>query len=341
MRVIVLAIVATDLLLAARTVNPSFPPRDTANTLVHKFLREQREAHRGDRRLHGRQDQCRADRTQTAAAQHPGPERIRDLNAYAFVDRNSHQPFHRLYGPSIELRGEWLRSFPVDERLEHPLFDLYGVRFLLSEQRFDQLGAPAIRPLQGPGGEFYVYERTSALPRAFLVRSAQKESDEERVLGYLTGDRLEPRELVLLQERCGDAPPDAPDGLLANADVTAEQLTRATVRVSQPSPNEVRLIVRDSPGAWLLLTDTAMRNWHLSLDGSPAPWWRANLSFRAAWVPPGDHELHWIYDARPFRNGLWLSAGAMALVLLLMLWWTGAPKQQKSGSEIVELSSKS
>ncbi|PIE23565.1 MAG: hypothetical protein CSA62_06920 [Planctomycetota bacterium] len=341
LRVIVLAVVALDLLVAARKVTPSFPQRDTANTLVHKYLREQREAHREN----GGFMVARISKAPIEPKQLPPntlvPEHIRDLNAYAFVDRNSHRPFHRLYGQSIKLRGEWLRSFPVDKRLEHPLFDLYGVRFLLSEQRFDLLGSPAIRPLQGPGGAFYVYERPSALPRAFLVRSAQKEPDPEKVLGYLTGKNLAPRELVLLQERFGKAATDNDEGLLANAEVTPEQVAAASVRFSEKGPGELHLIIRNSPGAWLLLTDTAMRNWRLVRDGRPAPWWRANLSFRATWVPVGDHELHWIYDAQPFRQGLWISAGAMALVLLMMLWWTGAPRQQEGSSEFVELSSKS
>jgi hypothetical protein len=331
----VFALVALDLLVAARHINPSFPARQTENSEVHKFLRQQREAHRDSGGFMIARVSTQPEDPLQLIPNTLVPEQIRDLNAYAFVDQNSHQPWHELYGDPIRLRGHWMKSFPVDDRIQHPLFDLYGVRYLLSTERFEQLGAPALPPIQGPGGSFYVYERKTALPRAFLVRNARVEQDSERVLGYLTGQELRPRELLLLQDRFGEGIPADQDAKLENP-VSAEQLAAASLRFTRSEAGLVSVLVRNSPGAWLLLTDTAMRNWELRRNGDAAPWWRANLSFRACWVPPGDHELTWSYDASPFRRGLWISAFSAALLLLSMLWWTGTSRQSED-SEVVQL----
>lgn len=338
LRVVVLLVVAFDLFVAARHLNPSFPRRDTTNTTVHRFLREQREAHREQGGFMVARISQRPEHPSQLLPNTLVPDRIRDLNAYAFVDRNSHQPFHRLYGDEIKLGESFLHSFPVDERLQHPLFDLYGVRFLLAERRFEELGAPALPPLQGPGGEFWVYERPTTLPRAFLVRQARIEEDPLHVLGYLTGKDLAPRELVLLSERYGEAAEGIEEGLFS-PDTKPEDLNRATVRFTRDDPGRIQILVRDSPGAWLFVSDTAMRNWHLLRNGSDAPWWRAHLAFRACWVPPGDHELTWTYDSWPFRLGLWMTAASLAILLLLLIWWTGAPQRPRRDTEIVDLSS--
>jgi hypothetical protein len=112
------------------------------------------------------------------------------------------------------------------------------------------------------------------------------------------------------------------------------QLARASVEFRRDEPSEIRLLVKQSPGAWLVLTDTAMSHWHASIDGADRPWHRADLCFRALWVPPGEHEVRFSYDATPFHRGLWLTAGALATMLVLMLWWTG--HREATGSDLVQ-----
>jgi hypothetical protein len=290
----VFALVALDLLVAARHINPSFPARQTENSEVHKFLRQQREAHRDSGGFMIARVSTQPEDPLQLIPNTLVPEQIRDLNAYAFVDQNSHQPWHELYGDPIRLRGHWMKSFPVDDRIQHPLFDLYGVRYLLSTERFEQLGAPALPPIQGPGGSFYVYERKTALPRAFLVRNARVEQDSERVLGYLTGQELRPRELLLLQDRFGEGIPADQDAKLENP-VSAEQLAAASLRFTHSEAGLVSVLVRNSPRRLA----PAHRHGHAQL-GTPSQWRRRSVVARqplfprllgASWRPRAHLEL--------------------------------------------------
>ena len=60
--------------------------------------------------------------------------------------------------------------------------------------------------------------------------------------------------------------------------------------------------------------------------------WRTTA--RTVWVPEGDHELRFRYDAAPFRRGLWLTGLTLAGMLFLLLWWNGHP--QKRDPDLVE-----
>jgi uncharacterized membrane protein YfhO len=60
------------------------------------------------------------------------------------------------------------------------------------------------------------------------------------------------------------------------------------------------------------------RNWKASVDGAPAPLWRANYAFQAVQVPAGRHEL-----VLEYRDNDLLIGGAIttaALMICLALW---------------------
>jgi len=103
----------------------------------------------------------------------------------------------------------------------------------------------------------------------------------------------------------------------------------------------LHLEIEDSPGAWLLLADTALPHWKARLDNSEATWYRADLHFRTLWVPIGDHMVTFDYDPKPFQTGLYLAALANAILLLLMAYWNGTPKKRARGrleKEVVRIS---
>ena len=79
----------------------------------------------------------------------------------------------------------------------------------------------------------------------------------------------------------------------------------------------------DSPGtAMVYLSEAYYRNWKADVDGTAVPLWRANYAFQAVEVPAGKHTVTLVYRDKMFQVGLFLTAWAGLLCVLLWL----APK---------------
>ena len=325
-----LALSAGELFFAARRVNPTFPHREVVDTPVDEFLREQRVQRRGAGGVTiARVGRANPDPKMPIA----GPpnlwmrHRVRDLNAYAFLDGRSWRPFKKIFGDKQMMREFWVKALPVDERLRHGLLDLYGLRYLLSDEEIKELGEPVIPPMREENGAFFVYERKTALPRAFLVPHAEYASDDE-ALERITATDFDPRKKVWI---AGDAKRD--EALPQCAKENVASIASAKVAFTKDEPSTVRIKISDCYGAWLVLSDTAMSHWRVHLDDQETTWKRANLSFRALWIPRGDHDVEFSYDGKPFRRGLLLSAAIAAGLLILMMLWL---RRGKSDRDVVE-----
>lgn len=83
------------------------------------------------------------------------------------------------------------------------------------------------------------------------------------------------------------------------------------VEVRYPSPRQAVLECDlESPGM-VILSDVYYPGWKLTIDGKPAPIYRANRLMRGAAVKAGKHTLVYTYDPGSFRIGLALSVAAI------------------------------
>ena len=91
-----------------------------------------------------------------------------------------------------------------------------------------------------------------------------------------------------------------------------------SVTVVKHEPQRVELkAVLDRPGL-VILADTYYPGWRLTIDGKPAPIYRANRLMRGAAVPAGEHTLVYTYEPQSFRVGAIVSgAGLIALLALI------------------------
>jgi hypothetical protein len=98
-----------------------------------------------------------------------------------------------------------------------------------------------------------------------------------------------------------------------------------TVEVRYPSPQRVEVEARlESPGL-VILADVHYPGWELTIDGTPAPIYRANRVMRGAAVPAGRHRLVYTYAPRSFRAGLVVSIAGLAVLVLLGVGCTRRP----------------
>jgi hypothetical protein len=90
-----------------------------------------------------------------------------------------------------------------------------------------------------------------------------------------------------------------------------------TVTITAFTPQRVELdAVLDRPGL-VVLADVYYPGWKLTIDGKPAPVYRANRLMRGAAVEAGKHHLVYTFDPESFHLGARLSLAGLGLTVLL------------------------
>jgi len=290
--------------------------RDSA---VHGFLREQAAA----RAATGGFTIVRATTAPTTPSQLPPGQLmvpgIRDLNFYSHADARTLQPLRRIldrYAPDLGLpadtgeavagKGFLSASVPAGA-LRHPWFDLLGVRYALTtEPGLAQVLGPAVGPELSGRGSFFVHERLTALPRAFVAPRVAVLADDEAVVTALAAPTLAPAAQAFVVEAELSAP--VPE---ASAEAPPRQVTFV-----RDAPSEVVLAVTAGSARALVLTDTFLTGWEATIDGNPTDIVRCNHSQRLVVLPERACRVCFTYRAPGLRAGVVLAAVASLLAAL-------------------------
>lgn len=79
--------------------------------------------------------------------------------------------------------------------------------------------------------------------------------------------------------------------------------------ITEYQPTRVTIENADGQDGYLLLKDAYYPGWIATIDGEPTPIYRANVMFRAVWVPAGVHEI--VFEYRPaWLPGILIAGGA-------------------------------
>jgi len=143
-----------------------------------------------------------------------------------------------------------------------------------------------------------IYQNLRVLPRAFMASAAEVIADDTTARSRLADPQFDPAQSVIVAEGAGSA---------ASAGATASILAYA--------PEHVRIATQGA--GYLVLTDAWYPGWAATLDGVPVPILRADLMFRAVWVPAGAHTVEFRFEPDSVRAGLWISGAAWAALLAL------------------------
>ena len=309
------AVVATtaQLLWLAYPVNHGRVLRhDVADTPIHEFLRAERDAHAESGGFMVARGSKAPDLPWILPPCTLLPERIRDLSIYEFIDRHSHKPFKRFSAGEAQLIGDaWVKCVP-DADLGRPYLDLLGVRYVLSEVSLENAGRRVGPEWKGPHGEMFVYERETALPRAFVVPEVRVAADEDALLDALTAMDFDPRAAVL-------AYPEDAAGIPAPPDASPAAAAR-NVRFVTDETNEVVMQVSPGPGGYLVMNDTLMSGWTATVNGEEAQIHRGNLFMRVLPVPAGDVEVRMTYRTPGLDRGMWVTWLCVVVLVALLGW---------------------
>ena len=152
---------------------------------------------------------------------------------------------------------------------------------------------------------YTVYENTQAFPRAFVVPEAAPLPERPMVLDALAATDF--RERVLLEQWDGSPRPGG-----AAADYRPAE-------VLEYRPNRVRIGVGPGAAGYLVLADVWYPGWTCTVDGRPAPLYRADYLFRAVELPEGAREVVFTFAPASYRLGRLVSGAALAAALALLL----------------------
>jgi hypothetical protein len=173
-----------------------------------------------------------------------------------------------------------------------------AVSQVVALQRTDLEALTPVATFSSPLAEpVLLFRVPDPLPRCYLVSSSVI-ADGAEAVQLITDPSFDPRTQVLLPSGSPSSPVPGFQGTCAIRELVSDR-----VRV-QASLN--------GPG-YLVLVDTYDPGWRASVGGRPAPLLRANLAFRGVALPPGTHEVEFLY--RPWMIGLGLALSIGSFVL--------------------------
>jgi len=158
-----------------------------------------------------------------------------------------------------------------------------------------------------------IYRVEGALPRAYLVTRDTVVPDPVRATATALDSGFDRRGSVVVN-RSPSPPPSA--------------AARGAVTGASYGDDRVRLTVRSSGPALLVLTDRWYPGWRVTVDGRRAALLRANGLFRAVAVPEGHSVVEFRFRPLSVRVGAWVSGVAW---LLLLAFLAGRIRRRRRG----------
>ena len=215
-----------------------------------------------------------------------------------------------------DLRPPALRAIPIDGQKRY-LLDLLNVRYTItpSDRKLKNmlLNYGSINKRTAPvyNNEVLIYERDTALARAYIVHRVVFEPDEQRSLELL--------------KQLG---PSTREGVVINSVMNPKLFSYinsqpvkdgSTVRILKYTPNEVVLQAQMEHAGFVVLSDAYHPDWKVYLDGRVWKVFQADGLLRSVFVPQGQHEIKFVFAPFSFYAGLWVSVFSLMILLGLFI----------------------
>jgi len=186
------------------------------------------------------------------------------------------------------------------------ILDLLNVRYVIAGNNINSPNLKLVYKNQG----VMLYENKSFLPRAFLVQKAVCIKDKQKVIEKLSTPKFNPREEIILEEEIQN-----PKSKVRNLN--------SKLQIIDYQPNKVVINTFSPTNCFLFLSDTYYPGWRAYIDNKITKIYRANLIFRALYLPSGNHIIRFEYLPASFLVGMIVSIiiGVMLLFLLIFHLW--------------------
>jgi hypothetical protein len=183
-----------------------------------------------------------------------------------------------------------------------PAYDLLNVKFIAGHKGVPLDQAKFELAFDGDP-QVSIFRNRTALPRAMLAPGAEVMS-RDAILSRLKAPDFDPRRTVLLE----NGEPLAGTG-------AAGQI----IAFRQINGNETVVEARTVAPSYLLEAEAWYPGWKALVDGAERPILRADYTFRAVRLDPGQHTVRFVFQPRSFTIGLGITALTLAAILLALL----------------------
>ena len=218
-----------------------------------------------------------------------------------------HDDANNLGQKYVVLLHQYIKSLRWEQKL--PIFSAGAVSLIITHEALSLPGLERIAEIPNHSSlQFFLYRNTRAASRATFVTQAQRVDSDDAALAILTNPEFDPRTHVVLSDS------DAPEERLASG---LQSPTPADIRIERQTPNAMTATVSTDHAGYLVLSEPFYPGWEATVDGTPAPQFRANLAFTAIPLPAGKHVVRREYKPRLFYAGAWMSLGFVILTIVL------------------------
>ena len=177
-----------------------------------------------------------------------------------------------------------------------PLIRMLNVRYLISPQRVNLLGARFVHQgkLGGSSGfsDCFIYQIDDALPRAWFVSKVASLVDENALWQNLTSGTFHPTEV----------------GYAINEPELNHEYQGGEILESNYQTNDIKIKLKTEDQAFLIVSEINYPlRWKAFLDDTPIATHEINGILRGFEIPPGEHTLSIHYDRSAFYTGIFIS----------------------------------
>ena len=149
-------------------------------------------------------------------------------------------------------------------------------------------------------------------PRAFMVYDALSVHSDQEVRALLTQEPEKVFRRVVLSL-------DSPEMRFIELPQREEHPVNTVAMVAY-EPHQSQWTVSTNQDGYLFVSESYYPGWTASLDGTLVPLYRANLAFRAIFIPAGQHEVIFAFEPMSVRIGLAVGALATLMITALFAW---------------------
>lgn len=194
-------------------------------------------------------------------------------------------------------------------------YNLYNIKYIVAHK---DTPVPAYWEHVFTQGDAYLYRNPRALPRAWLVFSAQVVPGAIDALGAARAPDFDPATQVILEQEWGTEPFKT-----RPADAPARTDGPVQAEITDRDPNHLTIQVQTPDEAYLVLSEMWMPGWVACVDGEQEAVARANFTFRAVRVPAGTHRVRLVYRPRPWQIGSAITLFTLTMLVLWGIWVAG------------------